>query len=62
MRVVSIKLRTDQFETLKQFAKVKNKTQSEIIREALREYYENHKYEVYYKNMPFVTKKIKIYV
>ncbi|MGC9079788.1 MAG: ribbon-helix-helix domain-containing protein [Nanopusillaceae archaeon] len=62
MKIVSIKLYDPQYETLRQFAKITNKNQSEIIRNALTEYFVAHKYEVSYKRYPFITKRIKIYV
>ncbi len=62
MKIVSFKLYESDYELLRQIARVKNKTQSELIRDALREYYENHKYELSYKRYPFITKRIKIYV
>lgn len=62
MKIVSIKLYEKQYETLKQFVKASGKSQSDIIRDALKEYFAAHQYEVSYKRYPFVTKRIKIYV
>jgi metal-responsive CopG/Arc/MetJ family transcriptional regulator len=57
MRIVSIKLSEEQFELLKEATKHENKNQSDVIRQALNEYFLKHRY----KQMPFVTKRIKIY-
>ncbi len=61
MKIVSCKLYNDQYELLRQFSKYKNKSKSEVIREALNEYFANHKHELAYKHLPLVTKRIKIY-
>jgi metal-responsive CopG/Arc/MetJ family transcriptional regulator len=57
MRIVSIKLTREQYELLKKVTKLENKNQSEVIRQALNEYFVKHKY----KQMPYISKRIKIY-
>ncbi|MGC9080033.1 MAG: ribbon-helix-helix protein, CopG family [Nanopusillaceae archaeon] len=62
MKIVSIKLYEKQYESLRQFVKASGKSQSDIIRDALNEYFIKHHLGEIYKNIPFETKRIKIYV
>jgi predicted DNA-binding protein len=61
MKIISVKLYNEQYELINQYAKMKHITQSQVIRQAINEYIENHKGDMIYKYLPFETKRIKIY-